>query len=122
MVESNHDAALARWPKDPEGALGAHNAYYWHDLNAAWHRAIRNNVSHFNIVEEGMRRAALADDVDFVNSGGSYLVGDVEYGLHGDLGVGARAALRTSTGVSDPKDPPDTRILRKSSRASISPE
>lgn len=89
MVESNHDAALARWPKDPEGALDAHNAYYWHDLNAAWHRAIRNNVSHFNIVEEGMRRAALADDVDFVNSGGSYLVGDVEYGLHGDLGVGA---------------------------------
>ncbi|RVG70915.1 hypothetical protein [Sinorhizobium meliloti] len=88
MVESNHDAALARWLKDPEGALDAHNAYYWHDLNAAWHRAIRDKVPHFNIVEEGMRRAGLADDVEFVNSGGSYLVGDVECGLHGDLGVG----------------------------------
>lgn len=88
MVESNHDAALAKWLKDPEGALDPHNAYYWHDLNAAWHRAIRNGIANFNIVEEGMRRAGLADDVEFVNSGGSYLVGDVECGLHGDLGVG----------------------------------
>lgn len=88
MVESNHDAALAKWLKDPEGALDAHNAWYWHDLNADWHRAIRDNVIDFNIVRQGMRRAGLAEDVQFVSSGGSYVVGDVECGLHGDLGVG----------------------------------
>lgn len=88
MVESNHDAALAKWLKDPEGALDAHNAWYWHDLNADWHRAIRDNVVDFNIVRQGMRRAGLADDIQFVSSGGSYVVGDVECGLHGDLGVG----------------------------------
>lgn len=42
----------------------------------------------FNIVRQGMRRAGLAEDVQFVSSGGSYVVGDVECGLHGDLGVG----------------------------------
>lgn len=88
MVESNHDAALARWLKEPEGALDAHNAYYWHELNAAWHCAIRANTPNFNVVEHAMRRAGLVDNIEFVNSGGSYLVCDVECGLHGDLGVG----------------------------------
>jgi hypothetical protein len=88
MVESNHDAALAKWLKDFDGALDAHNAYYWHGLNAAWHEQIRDGNLGFNVVEYAMRKAGLSDDVDFVPSGGSYVVGDVECGLHGDLGVG----------------------------------
>lgn len=88
MVESNHDAAIARWLKDPDGALDAHYAWYWHELNAEWHRAIRDNVVDFNIVRSAMRDGGLAADIEFVSSGGSYIVGDVECGLHGDLGVG----------------------------------
>jgi hypothetical protein len=107
MVESNHDAALARWLKDPEGALDAHNAYYWHRLNANWHDEIRaGNLGH-NVVEFAMRKAGLNDNVAFVPSGGSYLVGDVECGLHGDLGIGGsrgtpqqyrRLGMKTSCG------------------------
>jgi len=59
MIESNHDAALAKWLKDSEGALDPHNAYYWHDLNADWQRAIRDNVVDFNIVRQGMRKGDL---------------------------------------------------------------
>ncbi|NKK64227.1 MULTISPECIES: hypothetical protein [Rhizobium] len=66
MVESNHDAALAKWLKDPEGGMDPHNAYHWHDLNASWHRAIRDKVVDFNIVREGMRRGGLAEDIQFV--------------------------------------------------------
>ncbi|MBY5873713.1 hypothetical protein HFN53_16980 [Rhizobium leguminosarum] len=88
MVESNHDAALARWLKDPEGAIDAHNAYYWHRLNADWHGEIRDGNLGFNVVEAAMRKAGLNDNVEFVPSGGGYVVGDVECGLHGDLGVG----------------------------------
>ncbi|MBY5329591.1 hypothetical protein [Rhizobium leguminosarum] len=107
MVESNHDAALARWLKDPEGALDAHNAYYWHALNANWHGEIRDGNLGHNIVEFAMRKAGLNDNVEFVPSGGSYVVGDVECGLHGDLGVGGsrgtpqqyrRLGPRTSSG------------------------
>lgn len=88
MVESNHDAALARWLKDSRGAEDWQNAAYWHEMNAAWHRAIQRGDDSFNVVEEAMRRAGLADDVEFVPSGGSYTVCGVECGLHGDLGVG----------------------------------
>lgn len=87
VVESNHDAALARWLKDPEGALDAENAYYWHQLNATWHKALRNGED-INIIEEALLDAGLALDVEFVSSGGSYTVLDVECGLHGDLGIG----------------------------------
>lgn len=88
MVESNHDAALSRWLKNPEGQADPGNAYYWHELNAAWHRAIRHGEDGFNPVEEAMRRGGLADEVEFVRSGGTYTVQGVECGLHGDLGVG----------------------------------
>lgn len=90
MVESNHDAALGKWLKNPEGAMDAENAYFWHEMNAAWHRAIRAAEDSFNVVEHGMRLCGLADDVEFVKSGGSYLVGRVQCGMHGDLGMGGR--------------------------------
>lgn len=88
VVESNHDAALARWLKDPEGAADSENAYYWHELNWSWHRAIRAGDESFNVVAEALARAGLPGDVEFVPSGGSYTIAGVECGLHGDLGVG----------------------------------
>lgn len=88
MVESNHDAALGRWLKNDEGARDPENAYFWHELNSEWHRAIRRNQKNFNVVEFAMRQVGLEHDVKFVGAGGSYLVDDVECGLHGDLGIG----------------------------------
>jgi len=86
-VESNHDAALAKWLKNDDGAKDAENSYFWHELNAAWYRAIREGRNGFNAVEHAMRKCGLADDVEFVRSGSSYRVDDVECGLHGDLGI-----------------------------------
>lgn len=107
VVESNHDNALARWLKNVDGAADVKNAYYWHDLNAAWHKAIRAGNDSFNIVEYGLRRANLPDDVEFVGAGQGYQVDGIECGLHGDLGISGsrgspnqfkRFGVRTSTG------------------------
>jgi hypothetical protein len=107
MVESNHDNALSRWLKNPDGAADVENAYFWHELNAAWHKAIRAGNASFNAVEYAMRRADLPDSVEFVAAGQGYQVDDVECGLHGDLGISGsrgspnqfkRFGVRTSTG------------------------
>ncbi len=107
MVESNHDNALSRWLKNPDGAADVENAYFWHELNAAWHKAIRAGNSSFNAVEYAMRCADLPDSVEFVAAGQGYQVDDVECGLHGDLGISGsrgspnqfkRFGVRTSTG------------------------
>lgn len=107
VVESNHDNALARWLKNVDGAADVKNAYYWHDLNAAWHKAIRVGNDSFNVVEYGLRLANLPDSVEFVGAGQGYQVDGIECGLHGDLGISGsrgspnqfkRFGVRTSTG------------------------
>ena len=107
VVESNHDNALARWLKNVDGAGDVKNAYYWHDLNAAWHKAIRAGNDSFNVVEYGLRRANLPESVEFVGAGQGYQVDGIECGLHGDLGISGsrgspnqfkRFGVRTSTG------------------------
>ncbi|MGO7583353.1 hypothetical protein [Rhizobium leguminosarum] len=76
-----------------DAAADGENAYYWHGLNAAWHTAIRAANDNFNVVEHAMRKAGLNTAVQFLASGQSYILGEVECGLHGDLGInGARAA------------------------------
>jgi hypothetical protein len=98
VVESNHDAAICRWTKNKEGQTDPANAYYWHEMNAAWHNAIRKKDRDFNLVEFAMRKAGLRDDVPFVASGGTYLVYGVDYGHHGDIGIGgARGTPRQFT-------------------------
>lgn len=107
VVESNHDAALNKWLKNPEGMFDAENAYYWHLLNSVWHREIRAENNDFNPVHEALRLAGLGDHIDFVGSGESFTILDVEHGLHGDIGVSGsrgtpqqfrRFGRRTSTG------------------------
>ncbi|MCZ7890422.1 hypothetical protein O9X99_01910 [Agrobacterium salinitolerans] len=107
VIESNHDAALPKWLKNPEGQFDAENAYYWHDLNAIWHRSIREGDDAFNPVHEALRLGGMGDHIDFVGSGESFVVLDIEHGLHGDIGVGGsrgspnqfrRFGVRTTTG------------------------
>jgi hypothetical protein len=106
VVESNHDAAIARWLKNPDGMFDAENAYYWHLLNSVWHRQIRANNDDFNVVHEALRLAGLGDHIDFVGAGESRVIDGVEHGLHGDIGIGGtrgsptqyrRFGVRTST-------------------------
>lgn len=93
MVESNHDAAIAKWLKGDDGRFDGLNAHYWHSLNAEWHRRLRAKDNDFNVVEFAMREVGLADDVYFIKSGHSFMLDDVECGLHGDLGInGSRSA------------------------------
>jgi len=107
VVESNHDNALAKWLKNTDGAVDVENAYYWHELNASWHKAIKAGNSTFNVVEHAMRLANLPDRVEFVGAGQGYQVDGIECGLHGDLGVSGsrgspnqfkRFGVKTSTG------------------------
>lgn len=88
VIESNHDAALAKWLKDPEGAADPVNAEYWHARNFYWHRAIRMHLDDYNVVHDALRKAGLANDVLFVPSGKSLSVNGIEHGLHGDVGIG----------------------------------
>lgn len=87
MVESNHDVALSKWLKGKHGRQDPENAYFYHELNAIWHRAIREQQSDFNIVEHTMRRLGMNDDVIYVAAGKSFMIGDIEAGMHGDLGI-----------------------------------
>ncbi len=107
VVESNHDAAINKWLKNPEGMFDPENAYYWHLLNSVWHREIRAENEDFNPVHEALRLAGLGDHIDFVGSGESFTILDIEHGLHGDIGVSGsrgtpqqfrRFGRRTSTG------------------------
>ncbi len=88
VVESNHDSAIVKWIKADDGRYDPDNAYLWHRFNAAWHDAIRSGSSNFNATEYAFRALGLADDVTFVRAGESFVVCDVENGLHGDLGIG----------------------------------
>lgn len=88
VVESNHDAALAKWLKNSEGSEDPVNAEYWHAMNSRWHRAIRLGRGSYNVVEDAFRRAGVNDNVAFVPSGATFQILGIEHGLHGDLGVG----------------------------------
>jgi len=107
IVQSNHDSALTKWLKNPDGMFDPENAYYWHRLNSVWHDAIRRREAGFNTVHEAFRLAGLDDHIDFVAAGESFLILDIEHGLHGDIGMNGsrgspaqyrRFGRRTSTG------------------------
>lgn len=98
-VDSNHNQHLHRWVKDPAGHADAANARYWHEMNAATHRAIELGDTEFLIHEHALRRAAPdgLEGVVFLRAGQSYQVcqatSHVECGLHADIGPnGARGS------------------------------
>jgi hypothetical protein len=87
IKESNHDLFFLRWLKSPEGRIDPENAAYWHEMNAVLHRAKETGDESFNVVEFAMRRAGLSDTVVYLPCGESYVVGDVENGMHGHQGL-----------------------------------
>lgn len=106
VKESNHDLFLLRWLKSPEGRIDGENAGYWHELNAAMHRALETPHP-FNVVEHAMRRAGLLETIVYLPCGESYAVGDVECGMHGHQGLNgsngttttfSKLGIKTNTG------------------------
>ncbi|NKJ77768.1 hypothetical protein [Rhizobium leguminosarum] len=95
VKESNHDLFLARWLKSPEGRIDPENAAYWHELNGVLHRSLGGKHP-INIVEHAMRRAGLSDTVVYLPCGESYVVGDVENGLHGHQGLNGSNGTTTT--------------------------
>lgn len=86
VVESNHDSAIARWLLEDNGRIDPENAQAWHELNADWHKGVKVD-GNFNITEHAFRRAGLDDEIEFIRSGESYKVNEIEHGLHGDCGT-----------------------------------
>lgn len=103
MIESNHDSAIVKWTKDKKGQEDPANAYYWHALNAAWHKAIRERLNSFHLVEYAMRQAGLSEHIAFISSGSSLMVYGIENGFHGDFGGnGAKGAITGFARVGTP--------------------
>lgn len=102
VVESNHDQALQRWLQDKSGQMDAQNAYYWHELNAYIHRAIKEGKEHF-VFEHAVRRFGAVEAI-FLREDESFLIAvddigqGIECGLHGHRGPngsrGSSASLR----------------------------
>jgi hypothetical protein len=102
-VSSNHNDALDRWLKSPDGHMDAKNAQIWHELNAAWHGAIKEGDLRFEAFAYALqKRDWNLDDVAFVRRGESYTICQatqpVECGLHMD--VGPRGARGSAKGLS----------------------
>jgi hypothetical protein len=91
-VASNHNAMLDTWLKDTAGHYDPGNARIWHELNAAWFKAIEDgDGEEFQAHIFGLRNSGSdLEGVRFLNPGNSYLVcqdtAPIECGLHGDKG------------------------------------
>lgn len=94
-VFSNHDGQhIVNWMRDANAAADPVNAYYWHLLNAAYHRAIRSGDVEFMPHEFALREVSgdrLAN-VRFLREGESFVicqgVAPIECGLHAHVGPG----------------------------------
>lgn len=91
-VFSNHDGLhIEKWLKDPLAASDAANAYYWHHLNAAYHRAIRDRDDEFMVHSFALREAGEGlPGIRFLREGESFLIAQgtapIECGLHAHMG------------------------------------
>lgn len=110
VVNSNHDRHLMRWLEENDGRWDPVNAAYWSSLN----NLVTQNIKHNGFIPDAL---ALAVDVDgefedknnciFLGVGAGYVLGGIEFGMHGDVGKGgsrgslaqfARMGRRSVTG------------------------
>lgn len=106
VVESNHDLAFKKWLREADIRPDPQNAEYFHENNAAIHKAIREDVKDFSIFEYALRKIVPLDNIIFLREDESFIicndedaeqagkiVGGVECGMHGHLGPnGARGS------------------------------
>lgn len=94
IVESNHDLALRRWLKEADYRVDPRNAMFFLRCQLASYDAIKRRDHSFSIFEHVLTEAFdswRCDGVRFLREDESYMVGDIEKGMHGHLGAnGAR--------------------------------
>jgi hypothetical protein len=96
VIGSNHDEHMHRWLKDANWKSDPPNMLFY--LRAA-HRtcqAIKEGDEGFHLLEWACREKGAPDDVIFLRQDQSWLVHDIECGLHGDRGPnGSRGSARS---------------------------
>jgi hypothetical protein len=99
VVESNHDLALKRWLKEADYRLDPLNAEFFLECQRESYRAIRERRHAFSVFEYVLTQH-FADHgcggVRFLREDESFMVLDIEKGMHGHLGAnGARGSPHT---------------------------
>lgn len=101
VVESNHDLALRRWLKEADYRQDPMNAEFFLSCQMATYRAIRLRQKNFSIFEHVLTEhfgdnGIHCADVQFLREDESFMVLDIEKGMHGHLGAnGARGTPHT---------------------------
>ncbi len=99
LVRSNHDMAFMRWLKEHDGSDPA-NARFYHEMMSMMYSAIEQGDPQYDIYVHALVRTALRNQVGtdqwvHIKEDDSYVVHDIEFGLHGHLGPnGARGSPR----------------------------
>ena len=95
VVESNHDQALKRWLREADIRQDPENAEFYHRANMMIHQAIQAKDKRFNVFEWAVSGDGLLDGpVVFLQEDDSFLVKNIEQGLHGHRGPnGSRGAI-----------------------------
>lgn len=98
IVLSNHDRHLDRWLNEADFRADPLNAKFFCFLQYHLLDAMEKGDKDFNVLEFALRMKGLPNDIRFLGLDESYLVLDIENGLHGDLGPnGSRGSTRGLT-------------------------
>lgn len=96
IVNSNHDRFLERWIVDTDFKRDPKNARLYLRATEAWYAAIEAKDERFLLLEWALGAAGLGTPAKFLRRDESYLVKDIEHGMHGDEGPhGARGSAIT---------------------------
>lgn len=98
VVESNHDLALLKWLKTADYRNDPENAIFFLEAQARIYRAIAGNED-ISIFKWALDRTGEEFyDTIFLREDDSYMLQDIEFGMHGHLGAnGARPSPKQFT-------------------------
>lgn len=91
VVESNHDLALKRWLREADYRLDPPNALFFLECQTAVYRSIQQRDRSFSIFEYVMAEhfpEIELSNVRFLKTDESFVLGDIECGMHGHQGAG----------------------------------
>lgn len=101
VVESNHDLALKRWLKEADYRHDPRNAEFFLACQRRTYQAIRQRDPDYSVFEYVLTdyfEDLSCEGVKFLREDESFLVMDIEKGMHGHLGAnGARGSPKTFT-------------------------
>ena len=86
VVNSNHDQMLKYWLQNIDYKKDPSNAEFFLDAERYVYDQIRKGYRNPNILEWSLRQLCNLNKVSFLQEDESFLVGDIECGMHGHLG------------------------------------